>query len=244
MTDAVLVLLPGLMCDGALWAEQTTALRARGLEVRVADHGLADSLAEMARAVLAATPGALAVAGHSMGGRVALEIARQAGARLRALALLDTGYRPLAAGTDGEREIAGRMRLLEQARREGLRAMARTWVQGMVHPERLQDRVLIDAILDMFERASVEKFAAQIQALIHRPDAAAVLPGIRCPTLLLCGEQDVWSPPAQHRELAQLVAGSVLSYLPRCAHMAPMEQPAAVSAALTAWLERAGLLRA
>jgi pimeloyl-ACP methyl ester carboxylesterase len=238
-----LILIPGLMCDQRVWAAQAEVLRALGIEFTVAEPGVADSLADMARAVLAANPGPLALVGHSMGGRVALEIARLAGARLRGLALLDTGFRPLATGQGGERELATRMRLLEQARAEGIRAMAASWVQGMVHPDRLQDRSLIDAILDMFERGSVTQFAAQIRALIQRPDASDVLARISCPTLLLCGEQDQWSTPAQHREMAQLIAGSRYTGVPECGHMSPMERPAAVSAALLSWLELIDVFR-
>jgi pimeloyl-ACP methyl ester carboxylesterase len=89
----------------------------------------------------------------------------------------------------------------------------------------------------MFERRGVEQFAAQVHALLQRPDAANVLAGIACPTLLLCGEQDQWAPPAQHREMAQLIPGSRYSGVPHCGHMAPMEQPAAVNTALLSWLE-------
>jgi pimeloyl-ACP methyl ester carboxylesterase len=238
MSPPVLVLIPGLMCDQEIWAAQCEALSQWNVGFRIVDHGTVDSLADMAARILALEPGPLTVAGHSMGGRVALEIARVAGARLRGLALLDTGFRPLAAGEAGERELAGRMRLLEQARAQGIRAMAASWVQDMVHPNRLQDRTLIEPILDMFERHSLAQFAAQIKALIERPDASTVLPAIRCPTLLLCGEQDQWSNPAQHDEMAQRIAGSHFTCVPHCGHMAPLEQPAAINAALHSWLER------
>jgi pimeloyl-ACP methyl ester carboxylesterase len=242
MSLPLLVLVPGLMCDQAVWSAQCQWLRGLGVPFRVAEHGSADSLADMAAAVLAAHPGPLAVAGHSMGGRVVLEIARLAGARVRGAALLDTGFRALAPGEAGERESAGRMRLLAQARSEGVRAMANSWVQGMVHPDRLQEPALIDAILDMFERRSVAQLEAQIRALLQRPDAAAVLPMISGPTLLLCGEQDAWADPAQHREMAQLIPGSVFHGVAHCGHMAPMERPQAVNAALRSWLELLGLL--
>ena len=238
MSPPVLVLIPGLMCDQRIWAAQCEALSQWDIGFRIVDHGTVDSLAGMATRILALEPGPLTVMGHSMGGRVALEIARLAGARLRGLALLDTGFRPLAAGEAGEREVAGRTRLLEQATSEGIRAMAASWVRGMVHPDRLRDRALIETILDMFERRSLAQFAAQITALIERPDASTVLPAIRCPTLLLCGEQDQWSNPAQHDEMAQLIAGSYFTCVPHCGHMSPLEQPAAINAALRTWLER------
>jgi pimeloyl-ACP methyl ester carboxylesterase len=238
VSGPALVLIPGLMCDRDLWAQQSAALTASGIACSIAAHGSADSLADMAQAVLAANPGPLAVVGHSMGGRVALEIARQAGTRLRGAALLDTGFRARSPGAPGERETEGRLRLLQQARGQGMRAMALNWLRGMLHPQRLQDGALIEAIVTMFERRSVAEFAAQIQALLQRPDASELLPRMLCPTLLLCGEQDLWSPPAQHREMALLIPGSLLTVVPDCGHMSPMEQPAAVSAALLAWFER------
>ncbi len=47
-----------------------------------------------------------------------------------------------------------------------------------------------------------------------------------------------WSPPERHRAMQSLAPGSVLQLVPECGHMSPMEQPAAVNAALAAWLER------
>jgi pimeloyl-ACP methyl ester carboxylesterase len=243
MSDTRLVLIPGLMCDQGIWSAQIEAFRRLGIDCHVAQHGLSDSLAGMARAVLDAHPGPLAVAGHSMGGRVAFEIARLAGARLRGAALLDTGYRPLAVGEAGERETAGRLLLLEQAQTQGIGPMARSWLQSMVHPDRLADRALVDVIVTMFERRSVAEFEAQIRALLGRPDATAVLPRMACPTLLLCGEQDAWATPAQHREMAQLIPGSLFVSVPDCGHMSPLERPEAVNEALQSWLELVDVVR-
>jgi pimeloyl-ACP methyl ester carboxylesterase len=243
MSQTALVLIPGLMCDDGVWSAQIEALRRLRIDCHVAKHGLSDSLAGMARAVLEAHPGPLAVAGHSMGGRVVFEIARQAGPRLRGAALLDTGYRPMAAGAAGERETEGRLRLLEQAQTQGIGAMARTWLQSMVHPDRLADRALVDAIVAMFERRGVAQFEAQIRALLGRPDAGPVLPHIACPTLLLCGEQDAWATPAQHREMAQLIPGSLFVTVPNCGHMSTMERPEAVNEVLQSWLELVDVVR-
>lgn len=239
MSTPTIVLVPGLMCDSAVWEHQCAALRARAIGSHVVDHGSENSLGGMAEAILATVQGPLLVAGHSMGGRVAMEVARRAGDRLRGLALLDTGYRPLAAGADGERERAGRLALLEQARRAGVRSMALEWVRGMVHPSRLSDAALIGSIADMFARRSSAIFEAQIQALLRRPDATPVLQATECPTLLLCGEQDAWSPPAQHQEMQQIVRGSRLVLVPDAGHMAPMERPEAVTAALLDWIDGA-----
>ncbi len=237
MSRPTLLLVPGLLCDAAVWEQQQAALAPRA-DILVADHGTLDSLAAMATRVLECVPGRFAIAGHSMGGRVAFEVLRQAPERVSGLALLDTACQPLAPGAAGEQERHGRLALLALARRSGMRAMAGEWVRGMVHPQRLEDRALIEAILGMFERKSPDIFAAQIHALLGRPDARGLLAAIRCPTLVLCGAQDAWALPQGHRDMAAGIAGSTLAEIADCGHMAPMERPAEVSAALAAWLDR------
>ncbi|MES2605459.1 MAG: alpha/beta fold hydrolase [Pseudomonadota bacterium] len=231
-----LVLVPGLMCDDAVWRDQISALN-DVCDIQVAEHALSDSLGVMAERILDQAPPRFAMAGHSMGGRVALEVMARAPERVTKLALLDTGYQALAAGDAGEREKAGRYRLLEIAERDGMLAMAAEWSRGMVYPPRLEDAVLMQAIQAMIARASVEQFAAQIRALLERPDRTALLVGLRLPTLVLCGSDDSWSPLARHEDMAKLIAGSQLVAVPECGHMSTMERPAAVSAALLAWLE-------
>src|SRR5215510_11486659 len=110
------VLLPGLVCDAAVWTHAKAALGASA-PVLIAEYGLLDSLGAMAEKVLREAPPSFAVAGHSMGGRVALEVLRRAPERVAAIALLDTGVQPLAAGEAGQREAAGRHELLDIARR-------------------------------------------------------------------------------------------------------------------------------
>jgi pimeloyl-ACP methyl ester carboxylesterase len=231
-----LILVPGLLCDEVVWAHQSDAL-ADLADVRVATNGARDTLGAMAEAIIAHAPARFALAGHSMGGRVALEVVRRVPERIVALALLDTGHLPVAAGDAGEREVAGRLALVDKARREGMRAMGREWMQGMVHPTRLADADLVSTILDMIERRTPELYAAQTQALIRRPDATPVLTSVRCPTLVLCGREDAWSPPRRHEEIRDLVAGSMLTVVPECGHMSTLEQPAAVTTALRDWLE-------
>lgn len=231
-----LVLLPGLLCDEAVWTAQRDALpEARCV---VPDFGTLDSLGAMAELVLASVPAPrFALAGHSMGGRVALEIVRRAPQRVERLALLDTGVDPLAPGEAGAAERARRLELLALARSRGMRAMGREWARGMVHPSRL-DTPLFEAVLDMIERRTPAVFAAQIAALLARPDARPVLAGTRCDTLLLCGRQDAWSPLARHEQMLALLPAARLVVVEDCGHMSTMERPQAVSAALGDWLQR------
>lgn len=234
--NPTLVVLPGLVCDHAVWAPQIQFLSAH-MRCHVVDYGLLDSIGAMAQQVLdtAPTP-TFALAGHSMGGRVALEVVRRAPQRVHHLALLDTGTHPLASGDAGKKERAGRMGLLHIAERQGMRAMAEQWAQPMVHPAR-HGTPMLDAVLDMLERSSAEQYAAQINALLNRPDAAAVLPTIACPTLVLTGREDLWSPPEQHQRMAAAIPDAVLCIVEQCGHMSTLEQPDVVNAALARWLK-------
>ena len=161
---------------------------------------------------------------------------RTRSSQLERVALLDTGTDPLPDGARGDEERAKRMALLRLAHERGMRAMGLEWARGMVHPKHV-DTPLFELILDMIERKMPEIFAAQIHALLHRPDARGTLASLRMPTLLLCGRQDAWSPLARHEQMHAQLPGSRLVVLEECGHMTTMEQPQAVSAALLAWLE-------
>lgn len=234
-----LVLVPGLMCDEAVW-QPLFAHWPDGLKSLIVDPGTTDSLTAMAQRLLEQAPEKFALAGHSMGGRVALEVARLAPERVDRLALLDTGYLPLAQGAAGMQEVAKRQALLEVARERGVRTMAAEWVQGMVHPARLPDTVLIESILQMFERRSADTFAAQIQALIRRPDASGVLQSLRMPTLIACGRQDAWSTLAQHEAMHRLAPAATLRVIDHAGHMVMMERPRETAAVLLEWLAGEG----
>ncbi len=170
-----------------------------------------------------------------MGGRAAFEIMRLAPERVVGMAVLDTAYRAFAGGEAGERETATRFALLEVARTKGMRAMAEYWMKGIIHPDRMADKILTDAIAEMMGRKTPEIFAAQIKALLGRPDATPVLSTIRCPAMVLVGRQDTWSSIAGHREIAALIPNATLAVIEHCGHMSPMERPADVTAALSAW---------
>jgi pimeloyl-ACP methyl ester carboxylesterase len=228
MTD--LLLLPGLLCDQTVWRAQ-----ARGLadiaRPRVADYGSCDSLVEMAEHTLAQAPARFALAGHSMGARVALEIMRVAPQRVERLALLDTGIHTLQPGETGKR-----MRLVDLARAQGMEALCEAWLPPMVHPDRVADNAFMQPLRQMVWRYTLERFSGQIAALLTRPDPAPVLPAISCPTLIGVGRQDAWSPPAQHEPIAAAIRNSRLVIFENAGHMAPYEAPDQVTAAMREWL--------
>jgi pimeloyl-ACP methyl ester carboxylesterase len=190
----------------------------------------------MAVTVLRTVPERFSVAGHSMGGRVALQMYRLAPHRVVRIALLNTGSTPLAPGAAGEEETRKRGELVTLAKSQGMRAMLRQWLPPMIDSRRINDTALVNAIMEMMSRKTPEIFAAQIQALLNRPDAGSVLEQIRCPALLITGREDGWSGPAQHTAMAAKITGSKLVIVPDCGHMSTLERPAEVSAALRAWL--------
>ncbi|HEX5278517.1 MAG TPA: alpha/beta fold hydrolase [Micropepsaceae bacterium] len=230
--SAPLVLLPGLLCDATVWAPQKAALHG---ELRVAAwlhfYGH-DSLAGMAREVLKAAPPSFALAGHSMGGRVALEIMRTAPERVERLALLDTTATPAMPDEPDKRR-----ELIELARTQGMQALAARWLPMIVHPSRLNQQEFMSALTGMICRATPEIYVRQVQALLNRPDYRPVLPQIACPTLVACGRDDLWSPVAVHEEIAATIPGAKLAVIENCGHMATVESPGEVSALLRDWLQ-------
>lgn len=235
---ATVVMLPGLLCDQATWAGQCAALADAhtGARCVVPDYGARDSIEAMARGVLDEVGvERFALVGHSMGARVALEIMRLAPQRVARLALFDTGLDPIAPGVDGERERRQREALVALARTQGMRALGLQWAPGMVLPAH-REAPVFERILAMIERKTPEVFAAQVHALLGRPDARAVFASIRCPVLIGCGRQDAWSPLARHEQMQRLLPGSRLVVIEDSGHMSPMEQPAAVAQALVEWM--------
>lgn len=230
-----LILLPGMACDAALWQHQLPALQAAAPgPVLVADaHARADSLPAMAALLLAEHPGELLLAGCSLGGMLAMEVARQLGRqapqRLRGLALLGTSARAdtpelVALRTAGIAEF-------EAGRGE---ALLRANALFAFHPAH-QPRLVEDYIAMML-RAGPAALIRQNRAVMARADLRPTLAAITCPTLVVGGEQDQLTPPERSREIAEAIPGAQLRLLGECGHMLTWEQPQAVTALLVDWL--------
>ena len=225
-----LVLLPGLICDRRLWQAQAEAL---GMDhaVHVPDTTTHDDLAALAAHLLAALPARFALAGLSMGGYVALEMLRQAPGRISRLALLDTSARP-----DSAEQSARRRGLIELAGKGRFRGVTPRLLPMLVHPSRLHDRSLVDDIMAMAERVGRDGFVNQQKAILSRTDSRGLLPAVRAPTLVLCGRQDVLTPPDLAEEIAGLVPGAALEIVEDCGHLPALERPEATTDALRRWL--------
>jgi protocatechuate 4,5-dioxygenase alpha subunit len=225
-----IVLIPGLLCDASVFDAQVAALRPHA-DVVVADISEDDSIPAMAERVLALRDGPLVVVGHSLGGRVALEMVRLAPERVERLVLMDTGTHPRSDGEEPKRQ-----ELIDLADREGMAALARRWLPPMVHEARTDDETLMAPLRAMVERATPAQHTRQIRALLDRPDAGPLLSTVRCPTLVVVGREDRWSPLAQHEAIAAAIPGAQLVVIENSGHMSTVEQPAAVTAALLSFL--------
>jgi pimeloyl-ACP methyl ester carboxylesterase len=174
------ILLPGLICDQTAWQQQIDALSDIAVCV-CPDYGSLDSITAMAVHVLRTAPERFSIAGHSMGGRIALQVYRLAPQRVARIALLNTGSSPLPAGSSGEEETCKRGELVALAKSQGMHAMLQQWLPPMIDSRGIIDTVLVNSIIEMMSRKTPDFFAAQVRALLARPDVSALLEQIRCP---------------------------------------------------------------
>jgi pimeloyl-ACP methyl ester carboxylesterase len=226
-----IILLPGLLCDASTWAAQVRALEPYA-NVTVADFSQLNSIEAMAQSALALVDGPIVAIGHSMGARVAMEMVRCAPERIAKLGLIDTGIHPRREGEEATRQV-----LVDLAFDQGMAALADHWLPPMVHVGRVNDQALMEPLKAMVMRATPEQHQRQIRALLNRPNARDHLSHIVCPTLVMVGRQDRWSPLAQHEEIAALIPNAELVVIEESGHMSLVEQPEQVSGALLRWLD-------
>ncbi len=214
-----ILLVPGLNCSPRLYAAQIPALWRLG-PVMVADHRRGETMAEIARQILAAAPSRFRLAGLSMGGYIALEIMRQAPERVAKLALLDTSARP-----EAPEQTERRNKLIALAEQGRMREIMDVLWLVMVDPSRLKESALRAEMDLMAEETGTEAFIRQQRAIIGRADTRPTLATIKCPALMIVGASDQLTPPAHAEEIAKEIPGAKLVKLAGCGHMSPMERP-------------------
>jgi pimeloyl-ACP methyl ester carboxylesterase len=224
------LLIPGLGDSARLFEAQIPVLWRFG-PVTVADHTRADSIPALAAGILAHAPPRFALAGLSMGGYTALEIMRQAPERVLRLALLDTSARPDTAEASALRIDA----VARVERGDFVQVTEEAWPR-LVHHNRTGDQALKQKYMTIHLETGPEAYVRQQRAIMRRPDSRPSLAQIRCPTLVLVGDDDRLTPLALAQELAQGIAGAHLVVVPDSGHLSCIEQPATVSDALAAWL--------
>ena len=225
-----LVLLPGMMCDARLFGPQVAAF-SRERAVMVAPLTGAETVEALAEAVLAAAPRRFALAGLSMGGIVAMEVARRAPGRVERIALMDTN--PLA---DGGPVAAARAAQIEAARSGRLREVMRDEMKPRYLAPGPGQGPVLDLVLDMAMALGPEVFVAQSRALMARPDQTEALRAMRMPALVLCGRHDALCPPSRHEAMAEAIPGARLEIVEDAGHLPTLEVPEAATGALRRWL--------
>jgi len=225
-----ILLVPGLVSSSRIYGPVVPDLWRFG-PVTVANHIRDGHMALIARRILAEAPPRFALAGHSMGGYIAFEIMRQAPERVARLALLNTQARP-----DTPEATARRRGMMARAKGGEYRAVLDELFSGFVHPSRREDASLRQLVHDMGGDVGVEGFVRQQEAIISRPDSRPILAAIKCPTLVLSGDEDNTIPNALSVEMANNLHNAKLVILPNCGHLPQVEQSEATADALADWL--------
>ncbi len=225
-----LVLIPGLGCDDRMWAHQATHL-GDVADVHLASIPDGATIVDMALAVLDRAPAQFALAGLSMGGYVAFEIMRRAPERVIRLALLDT-----KADLDAPDARAARDEALRDIAAGRFEQHLESRLPALLGPDALGVPAKVATMRAMAMAVGAERYARQMRAIMQRSDSRPLLPTIACPTLVLCGRQDALTPLEAHVAMADAIPRARLAVVEQCGHLAPIEQPQAITALLRDWL--------
>ncbi len=231
------ILLHGYPLDGAMWSGVARALTPgyRVLKPDLPGHGenaaqapvSLEGHADFVEAVLGQIEGPVGLAGFSMGGYVALALMKRLPQKVRALALVDT-----RSGADDEAGRGKRTEAIATVRSGGVAPIAQAMLPRLLSPESLKRADLVERVNRIMTRQKPETIEADLSAMRDRPDQTASLPSISVPTLVIVGELDVLTPPPESQALAAAIPGARLVTIPGAGHLAPMERPRAVAAAL------------
>lgn len=238
------VLLHAFPLDRRMWDPQRAAL-ARGYRVITPDfrgHGESavpeedstmERLAEDLRGLLEALRlEPVVLGGLSMGGYAAFAFLRRYPARVRALILADT-----RAGADTEEGRQARLENAALAERAGSAAIAERLLPKLLGAStHASNPQLVAAVREMILSTSPAGIARALRGMAARPDSTPLLAAIQVPTLVLVGEEDVLTPPAEAQAMAGAIPGAKLERIPAAGHLSNLEQPARFTPALEEFL--------
>ena len=230
MARPTLVLLPGLLNTAKVF-EPLIAELGDAADVIVPELHQCESIEDMAEATLGIAPERFSLGGFSMGGYVAFEILRRAPQRVERLALIDTQASP-----DPPESTARRRAFVDQSKIGRFHGVTSTLMPSLIHPSRLSDPSVTGPIVEMATLIGADGFAREQRAIMARPDSRPLLVDIKVPTMVISGRQDRTVPLARAEEMAADISHSQLVVLEHCGHMAPLEKPVEVAAALRRWL--------
>ncbi len=233
----VVLLLHAFPLHSGMWKRQIAALeknhrviapdyRGLGKSAASGEPSTMELLAQDVRALLAhLRVERAAVAGLSMGGYLSFELYRQAPGLFRGIALCDT---KAAADTDEGR--ANREKFAQTAIEKGLVWVADEFVPRLLRPQ--PDPEAVKEVRSLVNGGTPAGVAAAQRGMARRPDTAATLAAIACPALVMVGEQDALTPPAESEKMAAAIKGAKLVKIPGAGHLPCIENPEPFTKAL------------
>jgi len=220
-----LLLLPGLLCDAEVWAYQIRVL-ANFADIYIPNLNNATSPDEMVASVLHHAPDYFVLAGHSMGGWVALEVMKHCPERVLGLALLNTTAFP-----DSKEKQEARKSMIIEAQKGEYKKIIDKLMKLFVYNTKV-----FDEVRTMLER-NQSAFMHQEKAMMARADCIDVLENITCPTLIIHSENDAVFHFEDANLLATKIKNSTFHIIKKCGHMSPMESKEEVSYFMKNWFE-------
>jgi pimeloyl-ACP methyl ester carboxylesterase len=218
-----LVLISGLLSNESLWQHQIRHLSDIA-SIQVISPSQ-DTPKKMIQAILDQAPPTFALAGHSMGGWLSLEVMRAAPSRVSRLCLLNT-----TARMDSEEKKLARQQMILKAEKGQFPEV----VKGLV--EKLVFNPLVKKDVEkMFLEVGQETFIHQEKAMLARDECQSILSTIQCPALVIHATQDKNFSQEEHEELVHQIPNAQLGIVEDSGHMSPMEEPQAVTDLLRSW---------
>ena len=171
--------------------------------------------------------------GFSMGGYVAWQFVRKYPERLRALVPWDT-----RAVADTEEARAGRIKVAENVAEWGSPRIAEMMGPKLFAAETfVKQPAVVQAVREVVGKTSPAGIAAAARGMAARPDMTSLLPTIKVPTLVIVGEHDAISSPAEMKTIADAIPGAEYVVIPDAGHMSTMENPKAANSAVVGFVE-------
>lgn len=170
--------------------------------------------------------------GLSMGGYVAFAFYRGYADRAKALVLADT-----RAEADTAERKAWRYALAERVKQDGAAAVVEEMLPKLLAPVTYHaNPALVERIRKIMDSAPVGCIVGDLMAIAERPDSVELLKRIACPTLVLVGEQDALTTPAENKLIAESIPGARFQIIPGAGHMSNLDQPEAFNRAVESFL--------